>query len=478
MSPRLLLLFLFIFISFSSLAQSKVWTLKECIDYALSNNIRLKKTEASNEFNRINLSQSRANRVPALNATGSQGFSFGRSIDPFTNQYVNQTIRTNNFSLSSNLILFNGLQNANTIRRNEIDYESGKLDVETVKNGVLLDVIYAYLQTLFGYEQVDNTVTQMVSTKAQLERTEKLVKAGSLPEINLLKIKSQLSSENLALVTAENNLRTSKIILMQIMEYPVTDNFEIEKITVSDSLIQNMIAESSTDIYNSALTTQPQVKSYGLKTQSALMNIKISEGARLPRLILNGNLYSGYSSARELTSIQTSIQQQDVGFLKSNPAEIVSAFVPVTSRTTSAYGFGRQLNDNFGQSVSLGLSIPIINNRLVRSNIERAQVNLLISQLNEREVKNQLRKSIEQSYADMRAAERKFVAAQENLQLQEQTFNNSRIRYEIGAGNSTDFLVDKNNYTRAQSDFIQAKYEYLFRLKVLDFYKGQEMKFN
>jgi outer membrane protein len=457
--------------------QSKIWTLQECIDYALSNNIQIRQTEAGNQMNRIDLEQSRWSRIPTLSANGSQGFNFGRNVDPFTNQYVNQSIHTNNFSLSGSVTLFNGFQNHNIIRQNQIDYESGKMEVATTKNDILLNVTSGYLQVLYGYEQVDVSKKQMESTEAQLDRTQKLVNAGSVPEINLLKIKSQLSSEKLSLINAENNLRFSKVTLMQTMDFPVTDDFEIERIAIPDSLIQNILVPSSNDIYNSALETQPQIKSYQLKKQSALVGVKVSEGARLPRLTASGNLFTGYSSARSINNYQTTYLQQDIGFLKSNPSEIVSGMVPVTTVTSRDYVFGKQVRDNFGQSISLNLFIPIVSNRSIRSNVERAHVNLLIAELNERTVRNSLRKTIEQAYADAKAAERRFLAAQENLMLQEQTFNQSKARYEIGAGNVTDFVVDKNNYVKGQSDFLQAKYEFMFRTKVLDFYKGKEIKF-
>src|ERR1019366_8571403 len=226
---NLLLAILLLVLSQSLFAQQKVWTLKECIDQALQKNIALNQNIQNNEIYGINYKQSKANLYPNLNLADVHSLDYGRSINPVTNQYSNQNASTNNLGLTSTITLYNGLKNINLVKENRLNYEAGNLDIEKMKNDLMLNVVAAYMQVLFEYDAVNIAQTQIDVTTEHLNYTEKYVKAGSLPESNLLQMQAQLASDNAAKVSVENQLQLAKLILMQLMEIPIVDSFEFER---------------------------------------------------------------------------------------------------------------------------------------------------------------------------------------------------------------------------------------------------------
>jgi outer membrane protein len=474
--PRIsLIITAFLFISMSVFSQDTTWSLKKCIDYGLNNNIFLQQSRLNNENSNINLRQVKANRIPTLSGSASQGFSFGRSIDPTTNQYVNNTIRTNNFAVGGSVTLFNGLQNKNLIKQNSLNYQAGNLDVEAARNDLKISIVESYFQILFSEEQVLNARTQMESTQSQLEKVEKLLASGSVPELNLLQMRSQLANNKLAVVNAENDVYLSKVTLMQLINIPVNDHFIIEKPQEGELVAETLQDKKAEDIYTGALQIQPGIKSLQLKKQSSFMGLKVAKGSKLPRLSLNGNLFTNYSSTKTINSIQTQYVQNDIGYLQSDPSQVVSAMVPQNTVTRNPYPFTGQLRDNVSQTVSLNLAIPILNNRQARSNIERATITKQIAELNELSGKNDLRKVIEQAFAEMKSAENTYNASKESLTMLEQTYTNSEKRFNLGLTSPADFLLDKNNFFVAKTNLSFAKYQYILKSKVLEFYKTNQL---
>jgi len=346
------------------------WTLQQCIDRALDKNISLNQKELGNEVNKLSLSQSRANRIPDLNLVDAHALSFGRAIDPSTNQYVDQNISGNNLGLNSTIILYNGFYNEYLIRLNELNYEAGNAEVESAKNNISLAVVAAYLQVLLAYEQVDNASNQLASTTAQADRTQKFVNAGKFPESSLLQVQSQLAADKLAVVTAENNLQISKVTLMQLIELPVTNGFEIEKPNVTELMLHGS-TRSADSVYNTASEIMPQVKNAELKTRSADMSLKLAQSTQMPVLSLSGSLRTAYSSARDMISYQSEIST--IGYLQNSPGDIVLGHVQYPLRQN--YPFMDQFNDNFSQVISLNLTVPIFNNKQVKTSIAKAKIN-------------------------------------------------------------------------------------------------------
>ncbi len=457
--------------------QTRQWPLQACIDTALQNNIQMNQQRLNNRLTEINYEQARAQRIPTLNASASQSYNFGRSIDPYTNQYNNNNFASNSFSMNSSLTLFNGFQIKNRIRQNEIDLKAGEKDLETLKKNVTLNVVLGYVQVLFAYDQLENARNKVASTKAQVERTEKLVEMGELPESNLLQMKSQMSTDHYAQVNAENQLWMSKVNLMQLMEIPVSAGFDVERPPLPDSIDTRILTRKTDEIYQEALNTQPQVQSAALKVMSAEKNLEISRGAMYPRLSLSANLSSGYSNARSLYDRSYTTVIQEIGYLASDPTEKVLADKQQALIESRPYPFQNQVWDNFGQSVRLSLSIPIFNNKQVKTNIKRSVINIETARLSELNVKVQLRKDVEQAFSDLIVASKSFAAAYEQLQSARKSYLDVEKKYDLGLLNATDYLIEKNNYANAQVTLTRNKYDFIFKEKILDFYMGKPIHF-
>ena len=428
-------------------SQSKPWTFQQCLDTAIRRNITILQSGLSNDLNKVSLEQTKANRIPGVSANANESFSFGRSIDPTSNQFVDQAYNSTNFSVSGNYLIFNGRQNVNSIRQGKLNVQAGQFDIEEVKNNVTLEITNGYLQVLFAIEVLKTAQAQADATQAQVESTAKMVKAGKVPESNLLQMKSQAATDNLAVITAENQLSISKVNLLQLMELPVIDSFNIVIPEMADP--EAVILQTREQIYQKSLMVMPEIAGASLRTNSSLLDIKINKGARWPRLNLGANLGTNYASSRKQGSAV-------------NPEN---------------YPFTEQVWNNLGQSINFSLSIPIYSNRQIQSNIERAQINAMIAHLNEENTKIQLRKNVEQTYIDEVAAMKKYEATRDQLDAVELSYKNSEKKFNVGLLDAISFLVEKNTYTKSVSALLQAKYDYIFKSKILDFYMGNPITF-
>jgi len=458
-------------------SQTKEWTLKKCIEYANNENIQIKQNLLSNKLIKENISQIKANRIPSLNAGAGQSFTWGASMDPVTGDYQNENYSSNNFNLSSSLVLFNGLKNTKSIKQSEVNYQAAEYKTEQIKENISLQITNAYLNILYANENLKNMTEQVKSTKQQLGRTEIMVKAGMLPESDLLEMKAQYSSDKLAQTNAENQLAIAKVILMQLMELPLDEHFKISKPAIDNLLLKvDKDFNNPEKIYSQALKLKPEIKNALLNTKSKALEIDIAKSSLYPRLTLNGSLTSRYSSARKLYDVSVTFwQEEEIGYLQSDPTQVVVAMKPYHNMTAKDYCFFDQINDNFFQSVSLNLSIPIFNNRQSKSNISRAIINKKISELEEQSVKNDLRKKIEQAWLDVKAARKEYLANKEQYASVKQSYNNSKEKFNIGMMNSVDFLINKTKFIKAENSLLNAKFNYVFKVKILDFYSGKPL---
>lgn len=452
------------------------WSLQKAIDYALQNNLQVKLSALNTEVSRIASKEARDNRLPNLTGNATENFNSGRSIDPFTNSFVNQTIWSNNFSLNSNVTLFSGFQLKNSIRRARIDVQASETDLAKAKNDMILNIITAYMQALFNDELLATAKSNLSTSQAQAARTGILYKAGSVPETNLLEINAQVASDELNVINSQNNRNIAELNLMQLLDLQDRRNFALEKPVLPEP-DQSAIAFDAESVVEIAQQTQPEIKAASLRVSSAIKGVDVARGAYYPRLILSGVVSSGYSSARQLNTFGgTRINQ--IGYVadvSGNPSNFVYAPSPVI--ITSNYPFSNQFKDNISEAVSLNLSIPIYNRSQARHSVSRAKINVQNATLNLEIEKLNLRKKVEQAYADAQAAQKKYVSAKKQFESFEKAFRNAEIRFNNGVMNSTDFNVSKNNFTKAQGDIINAKYDYTFKLKILDFYQGKPITF-
>ncbi len=454
-------------------AQVKVWTLKECLNQAIEKNVLLNQDKLGNEISKINFEQSKANQYPNLNLNDGHNLNFGYSLDPYTYQYTNRNFSTNNLSLNSSVTLFNGYLLVNTVKQNKLIYDAGTLDVEKAKNDIVLNVLAGYMQLLMDYEAINAAQAQVEATSTQVEQTKKFVDFGKSAELNLLQIQSQLASDKLTKVNAESQLQLDKITLLQLMNTPVSNDFDIERQELKDLFPEIPISTEEIDKISEGFL--PQIKSTQLKTNAAEFSLKMAKSAWFPKLTMTGAVRTGYSSLKNNITEYTTYQQSTIGYLNNNPADPVIGMVPFTIINNQKDAVSDQLKNNFNQVIGFSLTVPIFNNFQAKNNVAIAKINLENARLNEQQTKNDLRKSIETAYANQVSAGKKWTAIEEQMTLEKRTYSDMEKKFTFGALDATTFLIEKNNYNRVTMALIQAKYDYVLKTKMVNFYLGKPL---
>ena len=481
---RSYLLLLGLFFGLESMAQDnenvKKWTLQECVDRAWEKNLTLQLSKLTVQDQEIGLRRAKAGRLPSLNGGANYGFNWGRGIDPTTNQFISQRVGFTGFSARTEVVLFAGFQRHNTIKQGIVDLDASKNDLEDARNDIALNVASLYLNVIFNKELLSNNLTQLASTRQQLDRTKALVDAGSLPISNLLDLQSQLATNEVNVINAENSLNLSVLDLKQALLISSGETFDvvIPEIDVNPEAIVGLDVE---EVYRSALAVQPDVKSADLNIESAARAEDIARGALYPTLTLTGNLGSNYSDAvdgeRDLVDGTTQVIRP-IGFVENtNERVLTQQTVPNVIGTDNNYSVTEQFDDNFNQSLSMGVSIPIFNGLATRTDIQRSKIQKQRAEVNARQVRQTLRQAIEQAYYDALAASKNYEAALKQVESLEESYRVARQQYDLGVINFVDYQVSENNLFQARSDLVRNKYDAIFRIKVLDFYQGKPITF-
>ncbi len=422
-------------------AQQQPWTLTGCIEYAFQNNIRLKQQALGVDVAKNNLAQSKLNLLPSVNSGLSESFRFGRSVDPLTYQFTTDNSIGASAYLSSGMDLFKGLENWNTIQRNRIDLQKNLTDLDKAKNDLALNIARFYLQILFNEELHDITIQQLNITTQQVNRTRIMVEAGSLPKGNLLEIQAQLANEELNEVNSRNQLTMSYLDLAQLLDLKNPEAFKVQRPTFESFKVQDNLG-SVDEVYQSALLTLPQIKSAKLDLQSMEKSLLIARGRQSPSLSMNSSYGTGYSNLR-------------LDLLTHQP-------MPMRD----------QLNNNSQVSLGFSLNVPIFNGWSTRTGIKNARISVLSGQYQVDLANNQLLKEIQQAFADATASLEKFKATNKSVSALEEAFRYAEQKFNVGLLTSLDYNVAKNNLTKARSELLQAKYNYIFNTRILDFYRG------
>ncbi|MEZ4777528.1 MAG: TolC family protein [Bacteroidia bacterium] len=462
-------------ISLTFAQDASTWDLRKCLEYAAESNISLKQAELNQLNNQIALEQAQASRMPSLSFGGNTTTNFGYSVNPFTNQFTSQAIQSLNTGLSSNATLFNGFRISNTIKRSELDLKASELDYKQAENDLALNITLAYLQILRNEEIVKSSQLQVASTKEQYDRTEKLVRAGSLAQADLIQLESQIATDELALVNAQNQRELSYLNLMQILRLDPNQPFRILAPELDDPGADFMDATTA-EIYKMAEDTQPFIQSADMKVQSAALDIEIAKAGRLPSLSASAQVGSGYSSGRQQFTGETFDVTSPVE-IAVNGGEVQPANItyPNQGRVTDTYTFSNQMVDNIGGSVSINLNIPIYNRKQNLANIQRAEVTMKSAQFTAELQRQQLEQTIQQAYLDAKSSYSSYLATQKQVAALELTYQNTEKQFTLGVANSTEFLLAKNNLNRANNDLVRTKFDFIFRTKVLDFYQGKPL---
>ncbi len=443
-------------IALSTNAQEREWTLKECVDYAVENNLMIKDQAINIERIDIALNKNRMDRMPTLNSSASHNYNFGRTIDPFTNQYGNQRIQSNSFSLGSGVTLYNGFRLQNSIRRTQNDQLTNAFQTEVIKNQVSLSVVEAFLQIVYAEKQLQIVQNQAVSTKAQLARTEKLVDAGTINKSSYLNLMAQQSRDNWSIQSAKGNIRNAYVNLLVIMQIPDDQTF---RIAIPNLQSATTVPLSSLDeIIKSGLESLPDLKVAQSQLISNQLGVQIAEAGVYPRLSLFGNLNTLYSGSRkELFNPQATIRP--IGYVDGTNEVVLTEITSYDRKTTP---FGNQLNDNFGQALGLSLSIPIFNNHQVKTNIAEAKLNEKSGKIDVDRTKNQLMADIVRSFTSYENASSLYASATQDELSQRENYEFAQKRYEAGLINTTELLQAKTNWASSLNELERSRFELIF----------------
>jgi outer membrane protein len=483
------LLFIFLSLIFvGSFAQqtdslaSNTWSLKKCVDYALTNNLGVQRSTYNVEATEVDYRQSKMNLLPNLNASASYGYNWGRSVNPVTNSFITQEINFLSPGASSSLTLFNGFRIQNTIKQNSKTYQASVQDLEKTKNDLKLNIALLYINVIFNKEQLDNAKSQLSSSQQQFERTKKQVAAGALPKSSELNLDAQVATNELNVITRENTLNLSLLQLKQALQLPASTRFDVE---VPEVNVEDLVIDQSRDqIYDIARETLPEVKSARLKVESASYEVKTAIGNLYPRLSVTGSINSNYSSASDRERFisdggESTPTFPQIGVVDGTGAVVYSStpvFVP-SGYMVNNYGRREQLKDNIFRSVSLGLSIPIFNNYQTRAAYQRSVISRQVASIAEKEVENTLRQSVETAFNDALAASKTYNSSLRQVQAREEAYRMTKQRFDIGATPYVEYQVAENDLFQAKSDLARAKYDLIFKKKVLDFYQGKPLEY-
>lgn len=459
--------------------QAQVLSLQQCIDLALQNNIQVRQGKLTVENSDLQFRQSRFNLYPNLNFNANQSFSNGRVVDPFTNTADNQQINSTNYQLNSSVTLYNGKALQNTIRQNDLTLQASQRELQGTQNNVALTVAQNYLNALTGQEQLSIARRQLEVTQAQLDRTQRLVNAGTLPEGNLYDLRAQVAQNEVDIVNAQNTLDLAKLALLQAMNVPGNQAFDVATINVPDPTV-SPYPESVQQIFETALSFLPDIQGADLRVRAASVGVDVAKGALYPTVGVSGNLTSFYSSAARnrtaMTGQFTSVPSTQY-FISTPDGTQIPIFQNVPQTTSARFTYVDQIENNFNQSVSLFVRVPIFTGYQARNRVTTARIQQRNAELQGDNIRLQVRQQIETAYTNLRASANRYTATRAQVTSLEQAFRIAESRFNAGAVNSVDYNIAKTNLDRARASLVQAKYDYVFRTKILDFYQNKPLSF-
>jgi len=452
MKTKLSLLIALLTITFS-FSQEKKWTLKQCVDYALENNLSVQRAKLTTDLRKEDIATAKGDKLPGVSASTSQNFSFGSGFDAASNSRVAADRRSNNFSVNTSMTVFDGFRIKNAYEQSKVAYEASQFDLEKMKNDISLNIVNSYLNVLFNKENLKIAQAQLEISKQQYTRTQSLVEEGMQPKGNLLEVESTKINDENAIVTAQNNVDLALLTLSQILQIPYS-GFDVQDVPINIDSVA-LLYNNTSEIFEKAVVDQPEIKSAELGVKNAETSIKIAKADYLPSLSLSAGMNTVYNHLQG---------SSDDFFINdpNNPGQ----------QLLIKNGFFDQLDNNFGQFVGLNLSIPIFNRGQVKANVNRAVINQKISEVTLSDQKLALREAIERAYINAKATLKEYEAAKKSVEAQQLSFEYAQQRYNLGVTNSFDFEQVKNRLVNAQAALASAKYNFVFRTKLLEFYYG------
>ena len=460
-----------------SVQAQETWGLEKCIDYALQNNIQIKQTELQLQLNQINQERNLGAFLPTLNASASHGYNWGQTIDPFTNQFATERIRSNSFGIGTSMNIFNGFQNQINLQQGRTNLEVAQADLESMMNDVSLQVANAYLNVLFNQEFVRIAEANLDGTNEQLGRIQKLVDAGAAPRGNLYDIQSQAATDQASLISAENNLKLAKLSLTQLLQLSGNDaNIQIESPAIDD-LGGMSFPGSSTEVLAHATSNLPQMKSARAGVVSADQGVQLAKSGIYPNVSVSFNYGTGYSGNNRQPIGEPIFEgNTTIGFVDGTNEIVLSPSFGFDEFETKP--FQDQLSDNINSSLFFRMTIPIFNGFNTKASVSQAKVQQLQATYALEQTEQQLVQDVERAYADALAAKNNYEASETSLNAAQTAFEYAEAQYEAGSINLADYTTSRIRRDNANADLIRNKYDYLFRVKVLEFYNGNQLTLN
>ncbi len=462
------ILIFFIFFA-STLSAQKVWTLQDCFDYAIQHNISIKQAELSKSFAENNLKQSKMNLyLPMANASINESFNFGNSVDPTTYQFVNNNTNTTSFGINASYGLFEGLTKINTVKANKENLQATGFEIETVKNNIKIYVTNLYMQVIIANDVLKIAKEKKSLTQNQYKNTKALVDAGVQARGVLLDVEAQIANDDLNVLSAENTLEKSLNKLKLLLQLDPYEEFGIEGIDVGESL-ENYELDPK-NISKNAMENMPQIKASEFRQKAAAFDLKVAKGSLYPSLTLSGSIGTRFfSEARHQTGSEP---VSNTFYIFDTLPVSFTQDAPTFSKTP----FFKQLGNNLSESISIGLSIPILGAWQRRTAIANAKINIIKTQLDLEAKKNTINEEVFTAYTDLKLAHKKHEASQKSMRASNEAFNYANEKFKAGIMNSLEFETAKNRKINAQANLVQAQYEYYFKKIILSYYETGELK--
>ena len=472
----LLLLSLFLISRLPVYAQEK-WDLKKCVDYAVANNISVKQADVQARLARLTLSQSKWAQVPSLTVSTSAGINGGNSLNQTTYTINNKTTFFNSYGLQTNVTVFNGFYLQHVIASNRSAWQAALANSDKTKNDISLNVANAYLQVLLAMEQTEAAHLQLQLSQNQLDLTRKQVNAGTLPELNAAELESQVAQDSATYINAKGTITQNILQLKAYMDLDAGTPFDVYAPPVEDIPIENLADLQPETIYTLALANQPLQKMDALQIESARSSVKATKGAMFPVVSVFGNLQTNYEQlGPDIPTAGYPYLQKTGNVAGSNAAVYDTLFHATASRMGKPDPYFNQLSNYFTQQVGLSISIPILNQGILRTNYSKSKLNLRNQELQRDQDNLTLKNNIYQAYNAAITALQKFEANKITVVATQKSFEYAQKRYNIGMLNTIDLLTNQNNFGNARINLLSSQFDYVFKMKVLEYYKGLGIK--
>lgn len=478
MRQKLIILTAFLTFIVTVQAQEK-WGLLKCVEYAMANNISIKQVDLQSKIAELTLKQSKLGQLPNFNFSAGPGYNSGRNQDPTSFSLTTQSFISANTQLQSSADIFNWFSKRNTIAANEWELKAARANTDKLKNDISLSIANTYLQILLAMEQEKIASVQLQQSKAQLTNTRKLVDAGNLPELNAAELEAQVARDSSNVISATGNVTQSILSLKALMALDAATPFEIETPPVDKIPVENITDLQPESVYALAMASMPQQIFNDYKIKAAQKSSAAAKGRLYPSVSIFGSLSSNYINSKipvyqPTGTFSNNILSPQVTIGGTTYKVSAADYIQSGSRKTA---FFTQLDQNFRQSVGLSVSVPLFNGYTARTNYFRSRINIKNQELQKEADNQSLKQNIYQAYNAAVVAMEKLYASKKTVETADRTYNFAKKRYDVGLMGTFELITNQNNVFRAKLEYAINQFDYVFKMKVLEFYKGQGLKF-